>query len=232
MPNFLLTSHEITSLMALAILTDIENVSADVTTADLVDLTTYGGANADRNDLALYLYLYKRSADLTDTQITITNNDPLNVVQWNFSLNGDGWYRAIVFAFPIWVAGSYVLNNCVYYNGGYWMANTSTTGTPGVSANWTAITDILADVLNLSNSNVTIGQTNNFTTASAEVNIIGNDLQDLGPKIRMGKCKDINDAARVLLGEGLIDSAWMNFERGDVVEAQQIVDYVNSQWAA
>lgn len=218
--------------MALAILTDIENISASLETAELVDLTTYGGANADRDELALYLYLYKRSAELVDTPITIANTDPLNVTAWSFTLAGDGLYRAIVFAFPIWAAGTYNLNNCVYHSGAYYKANTTTTGTPGVSGDWDTITDILAEVLNLASSNVTIGQTNNFTTANAEANVVGDYLVDLGPLIKQGKCKDVNQAAQVLLLEGLIDSAWMNFERGDVVEAQQIIDYVNSQFAA
>lgn len=218
--------------MALAILTSIENVSEDVLTADLVDLTVYGGVNADRNEVALFLYLYKRDAENNDTAVTVSNADPENVTEWNFNLAGDGTYRAILFVFPIWAAGSYVQNNCVYHGGAYYKANTSTTGTPGSSADWTLITDILSEVLNLASSNVTIGQTNNFTAAYAEANIVGDELQDLGPKIKAGKCKNINDAAQTLFLESLIDSAWMNFERGDTQEAQSIMDYVNSQYAA
>jgi hypothetical protein len=218
--------------MALSIQTDIENVSSDLLTANLVDLTTYGGANALRSELALYIYLFKRASDLTDTQVTINNNDPLNVIAWNFTLAGDGWYRAIIFAFPIWSAGSYVLNNSVFHDGTYWKANTSTTSEPGTDGTFDEITDILSEILNLSNTNVTIGQTNNFTTAIAEANTIANNLQDLGPKITRGKCKNINDAVTVLYGEGLIDSAWLNFSAGDYVEAQRIIDYVNSQLAA
>lgn len=217
--------------MALSIQTDIENISSDIISAELTDLTVYGGANAERDEIALYTYLYKRNAQLVDTPVTINNNDPVNVLAWSFSLAGDGWYRAVIFAFPVWVAGSYVLNNCVYHNGVYYKANTSTTGTPGASANWDEITDILSEVLNLSNSNVTIGQTNNFTTANAEAYTIGDNLQDLGPKIRSGKCKNINDALTVLWGEALIDSSWYNFSRGDYPQAQEIIDFVNSQFA-
>lgn len=216
--------------MALTLITDIENVSADVTGAQLVDLTTYGGANAARNALALYLYLYKRDAQSSDTAVTIDNTVPTSVTAWDFTLAGDGWYRAILFAFPIWSAGTYTLNACVYYSGSYYVVNAaSTTQTPG-GANWTLITDILGTVLNLSGSGVTIGQTNNFTTAIIEAGTLGDNLQDLGPKIRAGKCKNINDAVGALYGEGLIDSAWMNFERGDNVEAQEIVDYLSSNW--
>lgn len=218
--------------MALAVLTDIEDASSDLTTAVLVDLTVFGGANPARNTLAAYLYLYKRDASQTDTPVTVDNSSPLTVTSWSFALAGDGWYRAILFYFPIWSAGSYVANNCVYYNGAYYKANTSTSATPGSSPNWTLITDILGTVLNLSSSNVTVGQTNNFTTAILEAGVLGDMLQDLGPNIRSGKCRDINQAANVLYGEGLLDSAWMNFERGDCVEAQEMVDYLTTNWAS
>lgn len=218
--------------MPQTIITEINNVAADLSTAELADLTVYGGANPDRDELALFLYLYKRAADLTDTAVTVSNTDPLNVTAWSFTLAGDGWYRAILFEFPIWAAGTYSLNNCVYHSGAYYKANTSTTGTPGVSADWDLITDILAEVLNLSSSNVVIGQTNNFTTANADAGPIGTVLQDLGPSIKAGQCKDINKAGTALWGESLIESAWINFLRGDYVEAQEIVDYINSRWAA
>lgn len=207
------------------ILTDIEDVLADLSGASLRDLTVWG--SPARNTVALYTYLYKRSADLVDTAVTIDNSAPLTVTEWAFLLAGDGWYRAIVFAFPIWSAGAYALNKAVYYNGNYYYANTSTSGTPGVSVDWTLVTDVLAQILNLANSGVTIGQTNNFTTANVEAGKLGDNLQDLGPLIRTGKCKNINDAVNVLYGEALVDSAWMNFERGDNVEAQQIVDSIN-----
>lgn len=208
--------------------TTIENVSASLDTAELVDSSTY--SDPARSDLALYCYLYKRSSALEDTAVTVSNTNPLLVTAWSFTLAGDGWYRAIIFGFPVWVAGTYAADECVYYSGSYYKASTTTSGTPGVSG-WTLITDILAEVLNLDDSGVEITETNNFTSANAEAGIIGDNLQDLGPKIRTGKCKNINDAVQVLFGESLIDSAWMNFERGDNVEAQQIIDFVNSQFA-
>jgi hypothetical protein len=209
--------------------TAIDSEAADLSTAEIVDLSTY--TSPARDELALYLYLYKRDSSLSDTAVSVSNTDPLNVTAWSFTVIGDGWYRAILFGFPIWAPGTYAANKCVYYSGNYYKANTSTAQTPG-GANWDLITDILSEVLNLYNSGVEITQTNNFTTMNAEASPLGDQLQDLGPKIRTGKCKNINDAVTVLLGESLIDSAWFNFERGDNVEAQQIIDYVNSQWAA
>lgn len=209
--------------------TTIEDVTADLLSASLVDGSTY--TDPARSELAIYVYLFKRAADLSEVPVTISNTNPLLVTAWSFTLAGDGWYRAVVFGFPIWAAGSFAANKCVYHDGNYYKASVFTSGTPGVSADWTLLTDILAEVVDSDTSGVEITQTNNFTSANAEAGPIGDNLQDLGPKIKSGKCKNINDALQVLFGESLIDSAWMNFERGDNVEAQQIIDFVNAQWA-
>lgn len=210
--------------------TQIQNESADLVTADIVDLTTY--TTPARTDLALYMYLYKRAADLTDTSITVSNTDPENVESWEFSLSAnDGWYVAILFGFPIWSAGSYAQYKCVYHSGNYYKASTSTTGTPGVSVDWVLITDILAEVLNLANSGVYITQTNNFTTARSESGDLGDNLAALGQNIQSGKCKNWEDAASAIYPAALIESAWVNFRRGDNTEAQNIIDYVQQNWA-
>lgn len=209
--------------------TSIQNESADLVTADVVDLTTY--SSPARADLALYLYLYKRAADLTDTPITISNTDPENVASWSFSLAAnDGWYVAIIFGFPIWAAGSYDADKCVYHNGNYYKADVSTSGEPGVSGDWDLITDILAEVLNLDDSGVYITQTNNFSTARSEAGRLGDNLAALGQNIVSGKCKNWEDASSVLFPAGLIESAWVNFRRGDNTEAQNIIDYVQQNW--
>lgn len=216
---------------SLPFITAIRNVSADVTTAELQDLTTaYGGVNPARADLALYAYLYKRDAELNDTVVTVANDAPTTVTAWGFTLNGDGWYVAIIFGFPIWVAGSYTLNQCVYHDGSYWKATTSTSGEPGVSGDWDEITDILSEVLNLAADNVYITQTNNFTTAILESGKLGDVLQALGQKIIQGKPKNADDAASASFGAALIESAWINHRRGDNQDAQEIVDWLTGQW--
>jgi hypothetical protein len=213
--------------------TAIQNVSADVTTAELIDLTTnYGGSNPARDELALYAYLYKRDAELNDTAVTISNDDPLNVVAWSFDLNGlDGWYVAIIFGFEIWAAGTFNVNQCVYHSGAYYKALGTTTEEPGTGSDWDVITDIQSEVLNLGADNVYITQTNNFTTAIVESGKLGNVLQQLGQKIIQGKVKNSDDAATALFGAGLVESAWVNFRRGDYQDAQEIVDFITGQWA-
>lgn len=213
---------------------DIQNVSADVQSAQMVDISNYGGSNPDRDTFALFLYLYKRASDSTDTAITVTNTSPLTVSEWDFALPAqDGNFVYIIFGFPIWAAGSYLASACVYKssNGLYYRANVNTSGVPGVSSDWIQITDILAEVLNLSGSNVTITQSYAFSTAVAEAGPIGDAMAALGPRIVGGKCKSINDAAAVIYGAALIESAWMNFRRQDYVNAQDIMDFVDQQFA-
>lgn len=216
---------------SLPFITAIRNVSADVTTAEIQDLTTaYGGVNPARDELALYAYLYKRDASLNDTPVTLANDAPLTCTAWGFTLNGDGWYVAIIFGFEIWAAGSYTLDQCVYHDGSYYKATTTTSGEPGVSGDWDEITDILSEVLNLDADNVYITQTNNFTSAILESGKLGNVLQALGQKIIQGKVKNSDDAASALFGAALIESAWVNHRRGDNQDAQEIVDWLTGQW--
>ncbi len=215
-------------------LADIENVEADLSGAQLVDLTTYCGANPDRDTLALYLYLYKRAVGDIDTQITVDNTAPDTVTAWDFALpTEDGNFVYIIFGFVIWTAGSYTLNNCVYHSGAYYKALTTTSATPGTDpTKWALITDILGEVLNLANSNVTITQGYAFSTAVAEAGPIGDAMAALGPRIIAGQCKNLNDASATIYGAALIESAWMNFRRQDYTAAQEIMDYVDQQFAA
>lgn len=205
--------------------TQIQDESADLTTANIVDLTTY--TSPARSALALFLYLYKRDAESNDTQVSITNDDPENVASWEFSLAAnDGWYVAILFGFPIWSAGTYAANKCVFYNDVYYKANTSTSETPGAGSDWDVITDIIGDVLNLSGSGVYITQTNNFSSARSEAGSIGDNAAAFGQKVKSGSCKNWEDAAGILFPDALIESAWVNFRRGDNSQAQEIIDFV------
>jgi hypothetical protein len=211
-------------------LTAIESESADLVTGRLVDLTTY--TSPARNTLALYAYLYKRDVSSVDSPIALSNANPTTVTFWEFTLPAsDGWYVAIIFGFPVWSAGTYAADKCVYHSGVYYKANTSTTEEPGVGSEWDVITDIQAEVLGLADSGVYITQTNNFSTAHSEAGTLGDNLAALGQKIINGKCKNWEDAGSTLFPAALIESAWVNFRRGDNVNAQEIIDYVQERFA-
>lgn len=212
-------------------LADIESVSVPLNLGYVTDLSSYGGSNPARNTLALFIYLYKRAADSTDTQITIDNSQPLTATQWSFTLpQQDGDFVALFFGFTIWSAGTYSNLACVYYAGSYYIANTSTSQTPGSGGNWTLITDILATCTN--NASVQQSQIHMWSSARAEAGVIGDTLADLSQKIRDGKCSNWQDASAALTGAAMINGAFANWRRGDYVNAQKDMDFIDQQTAA
>lgn len=212
--------------------TDIENVSADLTSAQLVDITHY--TTPARSALYLYAYLFKRSSDNTDTQLTLDNSAPNTVTAWTFSLpQQDGTFIGIIFGFVLWVPGVYTLGNSVYYNGSYYRVGVaSTSGTPGVSVDWILIANILSEVLNLANSNVSITQTYNFSAVRAATGPLGDALASFGLSVKSGKCKDWQQASSVLIGATLISSAWTLFRSMNYSAEQDIMDYLDAQTAS
>lgn len=210
-------------------ITDIENVSADLSVAYLQDITLY--STPARNTLALYVYLAKRDADNNDTFLTISNSAPLTATSWQFALpSQDGNFVSNIFGFNIWGAGTYAQNACVYYsaNGNFYIANTSTSQTPG-GGQWTLITDVLATATN--NSSVYQTQTYNWSSARAQTGQLGDAMATLGQLIIEGKCKSWENAGNVITAAAIVESAYVNFRRTDYSTAQKIIDWVDAQTA-
>lgn len=213
--------------MAIVFLADIEGVASNLDTAYVQDLSIYGAGNPDRDDLAVYLLLFKRAADSTDTAITILNDAPLTASQWPFALPAqDGVFVGLLYGFQIWSAGVYGALDCVYYNGSLYIASIATSQTPGFGSNWVLITDIQTTATG--NTSVEQTQVYMFSAARAEAGQLGDALADLGNKIRQGKCKSVDEAAAVITGSALIESSFVNFRRGDYENAQAIMDYVDA----
>lgn len=214
-------------------LTDIEDIASDLSTGGLKDISIYGGSNPDRDTIAIFAYLWKRAADMTDTALVLDNTTPLTVNSWTFALpQQDGVFVAILLGFPLYQNGTYILGNCVYYLGNYYECiAASTTALPTDATKWELLTDILSSVLNLSNSNVIITQTYNWSDAHVSSGQLADTLADLGTQIKNGKCKNWNIAAQALLGGGLVESAWTEFRRGGYVQAQEDIDFIQAQTA-
>lgn len=213
--------------MALPFVTYIGKTNADLSSSTLIDATIYGGANPARNTLAIYVALYKRDALNNDTQITIANTTPLTAIEWPFTLPApDGVFVSMIFAFTVWTAGVHATMTGVFYNGVYYRSNTSTSGTPGVSADWDVITDIVGTFTG--NATVDQAQTYNFSADRARAGQLGDSMAALGQRMISGQCKNWEEAAAVLTGCSLIESAWTNFRRANHVDAQNIMDYVDA----
>lgn len=216
--------------MALTFIADIQGWSADLNSAILVDETVYGGSNLARSSVALYLYFYKRSADLVDTQISVDNSQPLTVNQWTFTLPAnDGVFVGILFAFPIWQAGTYNQNAAVYYqvNSNFYIANTTTSQTPGSGGQWTLVTDVLGQITGI--SPIDQGQFYAWSSARSQAGPLGDAMADFGNSIKQGRCKNWEGASSIITGAAVIESAFTNFRRGNYVNAQQDIDWVQQQ---
>ena len=209
-------------------ITQIERESADGTTAVLKDYTTY--TTPARSDLALFLKLVKRSAELVDTDIEIDNSLPVTVTEWTFDLAGGGWYYATIFGFLVWEAGSYDSNACVYYTPTerFYQANSDgVSSLPTDTGDWTELPD--PTTIETTATNVEINYTHNFTTYDAEIPV-GDQLESLADQIIDGVPKDWEDTTLALLGLALLNGAWVKHYRVKNQQGQRIVDFVNQKY--
>jgi hypothetical protein len=213
--------------------TDIENIDSTVSNGSLIDLTNYANQGVARNTLAVVVFLVKRDALNNDTSITINNSSPLTATSWSFALPPqDGLFVANLYGFIIWSAGTYTLNQIVYYNGNFYYANAaSVTDTPG-SSDWTLIPvaniQIVIAGLSPAPSNLSQTQTYNFTTPHIQTGILATTLADFGLLVTEGKPRNWSQASGVLSGGSLLKSAYTNFAKQNYTGAQSIVDYLQA----
>jgi hypothetical protein len=121
----------------------IDSITADRTTAVLLDGTTY--SSPVRTSTALYAKGQKMNADTTvNSTLTLVGNNtsPISasLTQFNITLTVDGWYRFPIVSIPVWTAGTYTIYRAVYYNGTVYRATATTSTTPG-GVGWETITD-------------------------------------------------------------------------------------------
>lgn len=215
----------------------IEQESSDCTTAVLRDITDW--TSPLRNTRALFVKLVKRDASdpANDTPITIDNGLPLTAYFWNFNLiagyKGDGWHVATLFIYPLWSAGTYNTNNCVYHSdsGKYYRAKSDgVVAQPPNVLYWEELTDPTS-IAALANTNVDVIETHNFTTCKAEIPV-GDALESLADQIIDGVPKDWEDAGNSLIGLALLNGAWVKHYRVKNQAAQEIIDFVNQKFPA
>lgn len=81
-------------------------VTAPGTTSTWTDETVYGGANPDRNEVALYLTAYKVDEDLVETALTVTTFDPEVVTEFTTTNGIDGWHKYYFVIVDNWLVGT------------------------------------------------------------------------------------------------------------------------------
>lgn len=90
--------------------------NSDATIGTITDDTVYGGAEALRSAVDVYLQLWKMDENEVETVVTINNSTPDTATSWTFNSSTDGWYKALITIIPEWVAGNYTVGQVVSYN--------------------------------------------------------------------------------------------------------------------
>lgn len=103
----------------------------------------YGTPNNAFSDYAHYCILRKKGVgDTADAVMTLDAYTPTSATEFTATRTLDGWYEATKLTITKWTAGTYPADTVRYNGGSVYIANTSTSGTPGVSSDWDAVTDL------------------------------------------------------------------------------------------
>jgi len=103
----------------------------------------YGTPNPAFNALAHYAIIRKMNVNSVANEVLVLDSyTPTTAEVFTTDRDVDGWFEGTLIDILIWTAGTYASGYVVYYGGVIYQASTSTTGTPGVSGDWTVISDL------------------------------------------------------------------------------------------
>ena len=81
-------------------------ISSDGTESTFEDETVYGGANPDRNEVAVYLTAYKVDEDQEETALDIETFDPETADEFTVTNGDDGWHKYYFVIVDNWLIGT------------------------------------------------------------------------------------------------------------------------------
>lgn len=103
----------------------------------------YGTPNPAFNIYAHYGIIRKKYAgDTPDVVLTMDPYNPITDTSYPATRTVDGWYEGTKLNILIWTAGTSGIGTVRYYGGNVYIANASTTSTPGTDGTWTPVTDL------------------------------------------------------------------------------------------
>lgn len=124
----------------------------------LTNPTGYGSPNAAFADYAHYALIRKKNVNsVADELLTMDSFNPLTATEFSADRAVDGWFEGKLLTILKWTAGTYAAGVVKYYSGSLYMANTSTSTTPGGGA-WNIVTDLTTIEDNTSITTTTIGR--------------------------------------------------------------------------
>lgn len=81
-------------------------VDQDGVQSTLTDSTVYGGANPDRNEVAVFLKAYKVDVDQVKSSLAIESFDPELATTFRVTNDVDGWYQFLFAIVDYWLIGT------------------------------------------------------------------------------------------------------------------------------
>lgn len=105
--------------------------------------TGYGAPNDAFSDFAHYALIRKKNVNsVADEILALDVYNPISATNFTADRDRDGWFEGKKFNIRIWSAGTYPSGTVRYHSGSIYMANTSTSQTPGAGAQWDVVTDL------------------------------------------------------------------------------------------
>ena len=189
--------------MALELILTDSAISLDCNDSTFTDDTVYGGAEFDRNEVAVIVTGVKKGLpDESDVPLTISGNDsdPLTDTSWQVATLLDGWYVLPMYVVPLYnAATANVLGDVVYHSAQLWKCLADNTGTePGTDANFWEAVLIIDSAVELA-ANVTFNYFNYIITCRS-ADCYSETVTAAATK---GCCGDCNDAELKQLYERL-----------------------------
>lgn len=194
----------------------------DITGAyDAVDNPTgYGAPNAEFADYAHFAIIRKKNVNsVADSLLTLAAYDEVTADEFIGTRSVDGWHEGCKLNVPVWTAGTYASGTVKFYNGVIYMANTSTTETPGAGSQWDVITD-LEDIE---------GNSSIITTYEGRVTAYNGDVywsKQIALNSQAGHCGLCEDDKK----KARLDKIYRYIQ--NVLVADQLGDNQNGEWNA
>lgn len=111
----------------------------------IVDSTTYGGDNEERNEVSVHLLAFKVDADLEETALEIESYDPTSVTSFTVTNGDDGHQKFILFIIPLYSSlVTFADKALVYHTDTETIYQNTSDGdvtdvTPGSDSTWTEV---------------------------------------------------------------------------------------------
>lgn len=200
----------------------------NVDSVTLTDSTVYGGANENRNELAVIARVYRVSQKLTKTPVSLTKNspDPLVVSTFTYPYTDDGYTKFILLYVPVFdIGATYATNDVVYYNGVFYQSSASgNSGAIPPSGNWAVITE--ENVFAALDTATEPANVYKYEFSEVLYAYLAQKFGDYAAQAAIDCCTDCDRPARVLMYENLgvmLESVRIANQRSQYVSGERIV---------